>query len=79
MAYLAVEAVEDSIVGMLRLERAEKLADEGQLLLVAVLALEQSLVRDRKKAWLSPEEGGFEVGRRLISWESKIDLLLEGC
>lgn len=38
--YLAVEAVEDSIVGMLRLERAEKLADKGQLLLVAVLALE---------------------------------------
>ena len=77
--YLAVEAVEDSIVGMLRLERAEKLADKGQLFLVAVLALEQPLFRDSKEAWSPSEEGSFEVGSCLISRVSKIDFVLEGC
>lgn len=77
--YLAVKAVEDSIIGMLRLERAEKLADKGQLLLVAVLALEQPLVRDREEARPPSEEGSFEVGSCLISRVSKIDFVLEGC
>jgi len=77
--YLAVEAVENPIVGMLQLERAEKLTDKGQLFLMAVFALEEPLLREGKEARLPSEEGGFEVRSCLISWEPKIDFVLEGC
>lgn len=60
-------------------KRAEKLTDKGQLLLVAVLALKQELVRDIKETWLPPEKGSFEVRSGLISLEPKIDFVLEGC
>lgn len=61
MMYLTVEAVEDSIICMLRFERAEKLTYKGQLFLMAVLALKKPLVGNGKEVWPSPKEGGFEV------------------
>lgn len=77
--YLAVEAVEDAIVGMLRLKWAKKLADKGQLFLMAVVALEKLLLGEGEEARLPAEEGGFEVRSGFISWEAKVDLVLEGC
>lgn len=52
--YFAVKAIENPIVGMLIFKGTEQLADKGQLLLVAVLAFEQSLLGDGKEAGLSP-------------------------
>jgi hypothetical protein len=70
VSYLAVEHVQDSIVGLLCLEWAEDLADECQLLLIADGALQQFGIGLVQKDRPSSEEG--LLVRFLFQW-----LLLE--